>query len=145
MPNRILIGLALTACAPPPNASTPLPGPLQGPKAESVAVENPASLGTEDSALRSLLEEHWELQMSNSPLWATQLGDRRFDHLLGDWGPAGHAKSRADRDVLLQKAEGLQPETEKDQLTLKLLLQKLRSQKALDVCAFDTWSFSPRD
>ena len=34
--------------------------------------------------LQELLNDHWEWQMQTSPIWATSLGDHRFDHLWSD-------------------------------------------------------------
>jgi hypothetical protein len=42
-----------------------------------------AAEGVTDPALRDLLRDHWEAAMRSAPLWATTLGDRRFDTELG--------------------------------------------------------------
>lgn len=145
MTNQLWLFLALSSCVARPTANGPSPNHSDTPEQKESLPPQQASLGVEDPRLRDLLEAHWEHQMASSPLWATQLGDHRFDHLLGDWGPAGHAASRTQRANFLQAAKTIQPESPRDQLTLELLVHKLSSQKALEVCESEIWSFSPRD
>ena len=38
-----------------------------------------AAAGISDPALRSLLEDHWEAVMRRNPVWASRVGDRRYD------------------------------------------------------------------
>ena len=38
-----------------------------------------ASAETAEMDLKTLLDDHWEWQMKQSPVWATMLGDHRYD------------------------------------------------------------------
>ena len=52
-----------------------------------------------DSAFEALLDKHWAAQLAQNPTFATSLGERQYDHLLGD--PSLEAY---DRDVAQAKA-----------------------------------------
>jgi len=74
---------------------------------------HPAATGVVDPQLAALLVEHWEAQMETSPLWATELGDHRFDDRLGDASPGAHAAWMEREGGWLARAremEGLQGE-----------------------------------
>ena len=47
---------------------------------------------TESKALAALAKEYWEMRLEAEPLYATVLGDRRFDDRLQDITPQGRAK-----------------------------------------------------
>ena len=145
MNNQPWLFLALTACVSQPTPVNPVPALSQSPDTLQDSEVHEASLGVEDAKLRALLEMHWEHQMRRSPLWATQLGDRRFDHQLGDWGPDAEADERIQRAAFLEAAEALEPQSADDRLTLQLLIHTLQSQQALEVCDSNIWSFSARD
>src|SRR5436190_1742127 len=68
--------------------------------------QNPTA-GVDDTALAKLLADHWDGLMQRSPVWATTLGDHRFDDRLGDNSRAGVAESHAWRDRLLERARAL--------------------------------------
>ena len=53
------------------------------------------------SALHALFDEQWQFWMKESPTWASQLGDHRYDELWPDLTPEAYARRDAhDRDVL---------------------------------------------
>jgi uncharacterized protein (DUF885 family) len=122
--------------------------PPENPPSSSAAAtaENPAAVeGVSDPALRGLLNEHWERTMQRSPVWATMLGDHRWDDKLGDGSQDAREAARADsirwRDAAVALKGTL---TSNDEATRQLFVQKLSTGIALDSCHFDTWSFSPR-
>jgi uncharacterized protein (DUF885 family) len=105
---------------------------------------HPAATGVADSQLAALLVEHWEAQMEASPLWATELGDHRFDDRLGDPSPGAHAAwmmREADWLVRAREMDELQGE---DATTRALFEESLSVSLALEACQMEQWSFSPR-
>ena len=104
-----------------------------------------ASQGVKDPALKSILEAHWDQLMRSAPLWATSLGDRRFDHLLPNNSKAAQDEERKKRDQLIAETSKLRPTEAQDQITQALFIELLESRKGLDACDFESWSFSPRN
>jgi uncharacterized protein (DUF885 family) len=128
-----------------------------GPKTPPVAASEPmehavselnalAVAGVEDPALRLLLHDHWEYRMSRSPLWATRLGDHRYDDQLGDWSQAGVEEGRAAAREFLARAEGIDPAgvSGTDALTLEVFRGRLEQSIRGEVCEYWQWSISPR-
>jgi len=132
---RMCIALALVAgCAHAP-ARPPLPAQL--------AAE--ATAGVTDPALRDLLARHWDALLREEPLFATSLGDHRFDAAMPDFSPAGYARPRAARDRFLDEARALPAERlgADDRTTLELFVAGLRLQHDVDqACATETWTVS---
>jgi uncharacterized protein (DUF885 family) len=112
----------------------------------SQASQNPTA-GVDDAALAKLLEDHWDGLMRRSPVWATILGDHRFDDRLGDNSRAGVREARAWRDGLLARARALSTDgmTARDRITLSLFEEGLARDQDVDVCAFEEWTVSARD
>lgn len=127
--------------------------PPQAPSAEKVSMEETLQLnaeavsGVENPALRQLLHDHWELTMESSPIWATQLGDHRFDDKLADYSPAGRERSDKARDVFVNRASEFAPEglAVGDRSTLAMFQESLRSDQETSVCLFAEWNVSPRN
>jgi uncharacterized protein (DUF885 family) len=137
---RPFVLLLASACAShhePEAAAVPTP---------SASSQNPAA-GVDDAGLRKLLEDHWDGLMRRSPVWATTLGDHRFDDQLGDNSKAGVLEGRTWRDGLLQRAQALPAATmtARDRVTLSLFEEGLARDKATDVCEFEQWTVSARD
>jgi uncharacterized protein (DUF885 family) len=103
--------------------------------------------GVTDATLKDLLGRHWEWTMQADPIWATELGDRRFDTELQDRSAAGYAARRKARDAFLEEAgllstHGLNPA---DQETLQLFRDLLTASQGTDVCAEETWAVGISD
>ncbi|MBW1880653.1 MAG: hypothetical protein JRJ84_20035, partial [Deltaproteobacteria bacterium] len=112
LPIAGLIALLVAGCGPkrpPVVAAEPEEAPTAAEPVEQAVPElNAAAVaGVEDPALRLLLHDHWEYRMSRSPLWATALGDTRYDDQLGDWSQAGVEEGRAAARGFLERAEGI--------------------------------------
>lgn len=121
-----------------PSASTPLV------QADGLGEE--ATAGVTDPALRQLLHEHWEDTLARSPVWATQLGDHRFDDRIGDHSVAAEAQARTTRDAFLARARSIEtPESPADQQTLGLFIFSLEQSAAADVCKTAQWLLSARN
>jgi uncharacterized protein (DUF885 family) len=62
-----------------------------------------AAAETPDAALDKFFHEYLEAEFELSPLWATSLGDHRFDHLLDDYSPAARARGVAHSRETLER------------------------------------------
>ena len=134
----------------------PPAAPNAGPAADEVATEDepglqaapsgPAVEGVEAESLRELLHDHWEATMRRSPLWATALGDHRYDGKLGDNSEEGHQDDVRTRDGFLHRAQSMDVSAlgAADALTLELFILELESEVSADVCRFRHWSIMPR-
>ena len=103
-------------------------------------------MGVTHKGLRALLIEHWDQSMRMQPVFATTLGDHRYDDKIPDVSPEGLKKERTFRKVMLGHAEAI-PEgdlSKADRVTLSLFKEQLRSQLSAEVCRFELWSISPR-
>ena len=72
------------------------------------------SAGAQSSAsieLNRLFEESWDWVMMTSPVYATFVGDRRFNDRLSDLSPAAVMRDRATGRAFLQRAEAIDPAT----------------------------------
>jgi len=103
-----------------------------------------AATGVADVQLAALLVEHWEAQMEASPLWATELGDHRFDDRLGDSSPGAHAAWMERETDWLARAREMEGLNENDTTTRALFEESLSRSLALEACQMEQWSFSPR-
>lgn len=137
--------LALMGCGPKalPAATSAPPAPVSAPADDPAG----AAVGVADAELGALLIEHWDHTMRRSPVWATRLGDRRFDTQLGD---ASWAAAEADlertrgflaRAQSIAAAGRLSPD---DALTLDIFTLGLQQSVDEAACRFHAWSISPR-
>ena len=95
--------------------------------------------------LADLASEYWEERMSNDPLLATALGDRRFDARLPDVTPRGRAMWRREYEEVVKKSEAI-PEGElapKDRLTRAALLVDAGSLSDYYSCNLEEWVVDP--
>jgi uncharacterized protein (DUF885 family) len=84
----IAIFLTSAACAP----MTPPADPTHAPGTAATEPENSAA-----AQLQALFDEHWEWTLRESPLFATAVGDDRYDDRLGDVRVQDHAR-RLERE-----------------------------------------------
>ncbi len=113
--------------------------------AMSVAAPPEASAGVHDARLAQLLEEAWDGTMAAAPVWATQLGDARFDDRLDDNTAAGRERFRAQQVRWLERARKLGGLDEGDALHrdvfVRLADDGLRADAA---CRTAEWAVSAR-
>ena len=90
---------------------------------------------------------YWEHYLETHPLAATQLGDRRFDHRLGDISPEGIAANDARLREFEAEAAALDPSklSAEDRITRNALLFEIRSELGAVACGFETWVVDPLD
>ena len=95
--------------------------------------------------LTALAKEYWEERLSNEPLLATALGDRRFDARLPDMTREGRARIKQEYEAVVRACEAI-PEGElpaKDRLTRTALLVDAGSVLAYYSCDLDEWVVDP--
>jgi uncharacterized protein (DUF885 family) len=141
---RSLFTVALVAavggcCAGPPLVRGDAPAPH--------AAE--ARAGIHDATVARLAAERFDAELRWEPIWATTLGDHRFDHVLPHHRDVGvRARDHAMRDLLGRarvrstRGPALRPS---DRVTLDLLIDDLESSLGTAICEAHLWSVSPRD
>src|SRR5689334_574956 len=65
--------------------------------AQNATEANPAA-----AALHALFDREWEWEITQEPLWASYLGDRRFNHLWPDLSSTAIAARQAHRESVLK-------------------------------------------
>jgi uncharacterized protein (DUF885 family) len=115
---------------------TQAPPPLAGQEAA----------GVEEPGLAELLREHWGWTMERQPVWATTLGDHRFDDRLEDNSAEAIAADRARVRDLLARARAMPKDslTRGDRITLELFIGELEARVASEVCDSHLWNVSSR-
>lgn len=99
----------------------------------------------ETTPLARLSAAYWEGRLRADPVLATQIGVRRYDHLMDDVSPAAVAAERSrlaalEREAREIDADGLAGE---DRLTLTALLTQLRSDIDVIDAGLDDWLVDP--
>lgn len=123
----MLLLLACTKATPSPDAMTQPTDPVQ-------------ELASDSPSLQALIDAHWDWTMATSPVWATTLGDHRFDDQLGDNSAEAHAASLAQRRAFLEQAQALDV-SGPDALTRELLISTL-SRSIEEEAACRTWTWA---
>ncbi len=60
--------------------------------------QKPGDTGTAGAALHALFDREWEWELTQEPLWASYLGDRRWNDRWPDMSAAAiHARHRTAR------------------------------------------------
>jgi uncharacterized protein (DUF885 family) len=123
------------------------PAKTSGGKSEEPLRETEASRGVSDPRLKDLLERHWLATMQRNPVWATRLGDRRFDDRLRD---ESHEARRLEHELnakWLGEAHAIPVAalSREDAVTHELFVQMIETSLELEVCNFREWALSPRD
>ena len=79
------------------------------------------------SVLRELADRYWEARLEASPLFATFLGDHRYDDRVDDLSAAADARQRDTWSAMLAEAQAIDPSTldETDRVTHRLLADEL--------------------
>ena len=96
-------------------------------------------------SLAALSKEYWEARMSNEPLFATAIGERRFDSKLPAISPEGRALVREEYEAFLERGREI-PEADfssEDRLTRTALLVDVGSALEYYSCDLDDWVVDP--
>ncbi|MBN1611067.1 MAG: DUF885 domain-containing protein [Polyangiaceae bacterium] len=102
--------------------------------------------GVQDPALRAVLWEFWEWAMRWAPVWATTLGDHRYDDRLEPRDAASLRRYHDEHTRLLDTASRIDRCRlgDGDAVTWMALRSWLGSEAAQDACHFHEWWVSPR-
>jgi uncharacterized protein (DUF885 family) len=101
--------------------------------------------GEDDGALERLAKEYWELRLTNEPLLATALGDRRFDDRLADISPEARSRVKVEYRAVLQRCQSI-PEgglSSGERLTRTALLVDAQSAMDYYSCDLEDWTVDP--
>jgi uncharacterized protein (DUF885 family) len=103
--------------------------------------------GDSAAGLAALVAAMWDSQMAAHPVYATALGDRRFDDRLRDNGPGALAADAARLSGWLRQAEAVEPAglPPGERVTHSALLDFLRFELDLIEAGLDAWSVDPLD
>ncbi|MCG8557509.1 MAG: DUF885 domain-containing protein [Proteobacteria bacterium] len=107
-----------------------------------------ATAGVRHPALAALLVEHWDWKLREAPVWATTLGDHRFDEELRKHALRDIERRRRDRRRFLAGAKPLWEqlaEGSSDRTTLALLIELLQKEVRAEVCQAHRWTVSAFD
>jgi uncharacterized protein (DUF885 family) len=97
--------------------------------------------------LASLCAEVWNSQMAAHPVYATALGDRRFDDRLRDNGPGALAADATRLNGWQEQARAIDPTglSAADRVTHAALLDFMAIELDLIEAGIDAWSVDPLD
>jgi len=112
------------------------------------ATDTPADEpGARSARLASLAAEIWDSQMAAHPVYATALGDRRFDDRLRDNGPGALAADSRRLVAWQQQAEAIDPAglPPADRITHSALRDFLGFELDLVEAGLDAWMVDPLD
>jgi uncharacterized protein (DUF885 family) len=97
------------------------------------------------SGLLDIADEYWDATMAFEPLFATQLGDRRFDALLPDRSPEAIAAHLARLRELAERLADVDPNAlaDEDRVTNSALGEQLAADKASLASGMHDWTVDP--
>ena len=138
----VLLLASSCGSAPPPMTRQSQPDRETAPEPSPWADE--AARGVSDRTLATLLGDHWEHTMTESPTWATELGDHRYDDRLPDESYDAVLEHREQTAEWLARARRIDPASlgADDATTLALFTEDLESKVAAAVCEAELWSIS---
>ena len=104
---------------------------------------------TIDAATRlaAVAADAWDSQMNAHPVYATAIGDRRFDDRLRANGPGAVAADAARLDALLGRVADVDPValSPDEMVTRSALVDFLRAELDLTAAGMEAWSVDPLD
>lgn len=92
-----------------------------------------------------LCHEYWEQRMANEPLFATALGDRRFDDRLPEITPQSRARVEKQYELIYQRARETSEEelSADEKLTRAALMVDVQAQLDYSWCRLEEWTVDP--
>ncbi len=141
-----LVLVASCGGSPTPDLAKASSEPIKATPEPSFALADKAKAGVDALELQAILVEHWDQRMHDSPVWASTLGDHRFDDQLGD--PSANAlmqrRSATRKHLAAAKALDASGFSERDLVTLALFVESLERSVDREVCESYQWSVSAR-
>ena len=115
-------------------------------RSTDVTVE-PKAAEARSAALDALAEDYWQTLLAANPMYATALGDRRFDDRLDDPSPEAKERLRELTTTLRARAVAIDPAglTTDDRVTRDALLAQIDSDVALLDADLAAWAVDPID
>jgi uncharacterized protein (DUF885 family) len=100
---------------------------------------------TASADLRRIADTFWDDVMRESPVWATILGDRRFDDRLDDRSPEGIAESKATLRRTVEAARAVPPDdlTPNERVTRQMLIDVADGNLAALETGIHEWTVDP--
>ncbi len=107
-------------------------------------VSKQATEGVVDAGLKRLMLDYWLYLMQQNPVWATTLGDRRFNRAIGDNSLVAIRARQKQNRAWRARAQALRKNhlDLSDQTTLTLFIEQIESSIASEICAFEEWNLS---
>jgi uncharacterized protein (DUF885 family) len=95
--------------------------------------------------LAKLCDDYWQGYLRANPVFATSIGDGRYDDRLADITPAGVEREEARLRDVLDKARAIDPKplAARDQLTRTALIEEIEDQLAASSCRLEQWVVDP--
>ncbi len=107
----------------------------------------PAPLPPNKDTPEAIAKDYWELLLAESPLWATAIGDRRFDAVMPDLSPLARESTHRNKEELQQRISLLNGGLliGESLTTARVLAHAMQADLGADVCNMAIWSVDPLD
>jgi uncharacterized protein (DUF885 family) len=105
----------------------------------STVAQAPSSLESRRKALNDLLAEHWEYKLRTSPLYASFLGDKRWNDRLDDFSQEAIDKDLQEAQKFLTRFEAIDTSGFPEQEALNKALMVRDLQMQLEGARFKPW------
>jgi len=101
----------------------------------------------ESDSLAAVVKDYWDVMLEADPLYATVLGNRRFDDRLGDITPEGRRRLDEQTEAISRRCRAIseKPLSEADKLTRTILLVDAQRHLEHSSCGLDDWTVDPLD
>jgi uncharacterized protein (DUF885 family) len=88
----------------------------------------PGTMAAPNSPFAQILDDHWAWAMKNSPVYATTLGERRYDNQLGELTVASLDRQTLEAEAFIKRLQAIEPRTlsAADTLNYTILLRDLK-------------------
>ena len=97
------------------------------------------------ASLAALADRYWQDTLRAGPLFATSIGDRRYDHLLDDKSPAAVSSERSRLEATLAEARAIDPNSldPADRITHSVLVELVGADLAAIDSGVHEWTLDP--
>jgi uncharacterized protein (DUF885 family) len=104
------------------------------------------AIATPSEALRGLADAFWDQYLADAPMWATIMGDRRFDDRLDDVSPAAYEARVAWLDGVGAAARAIDPAglSSMERVTRQMLVDECVSHAAAIRTRIHEWTVDPQ-